>query len=68
MYHVKRSIRDGERLVSILPIDRIRRSVSLFPRLGQTIDPTWTSDNILEVCSEFYVNSFSDRHAYITII
>ena len=67
MYHVKRSIRDGERLVSILPIDRIRRSVSLLPRFGPKVPPGWTSANVLEVCPSFYVNPFSDQHAYITI-
>ncbi|VDC05619.1 unnamed protein product [Peniophora sp. CBMAI 1063] len=34
MYRVDRSVRDGERVVSILPIDRIRRSVSLTPKFG----------------------------------
>ena len=33
MYHVKRSIRDGERLVSILPIDRMRIDVELCGQL-----------------------------------
>ena len=70
LYRVKRDIdRDGETLVSILPTDRIRRSVALTPRFGPTaqVDPAWTSKNVLELCNDFYVNSFSDKHAYVTI-
>ncbi|VDC01269.1 unnamed protein product [Peniophora sp. CBMAI 1063] len=68
MYRVKRNIVDNEPLVSILPIDRIRRSVSLLPKYGPRIDPTWNSDNVLQKCQWFYVNSFSDKHAYLTIV
>ncbi|VDB94448.1 unnamed protein product [Peniophora sp. CBMAI 1063] len=68
LYHIRREVIQQERLVSILPIERIRRSVSLFPRLGTAIDPFWTADNVLEVCEHFFVNCFSDKHAYVTII
>lgn len=65
--HIERTLIDDERVVSILPLDRVKRSVSLIPRFGPRINHTWTADNILEVCAEFYVNSFSDKHAYITL-
>lgn len=67
LYKIKRSLRQDERMVSILPIDRIKRSVSLFPVFGPALNPSWTKDNVLEVCEEFYMNPFSDRHAYITM-
>ncbi|KZV62326.1 hypothetical protein PENSPDRAFT_591568, partial [Peniophora sp. CONT] len=65
--YVERTLIDDERVVSILPLDRIKRSVSLIPRFGPRINRTWTADNVLEKCAEFYINSFSDKHAYITI-
>ena len=67
LYNIKRSAIEGERLVSILPADRILRSVSLFPRFGPVLNRTWTKDNVLEVCSDFYFNPFSDKHAYVTM-
>ena len=69
---IKRSIINNnrvqnERSAAIVPVDRVRRSVALFPRFGRTVDPEWTADNVLERCSEFYVNSFSDKHTYVTV-
>lgn len=67
MYRVKRAIAGGERIASIVPVDEIRRSVHLTPRFGRVLNRTWTSATILQECPEFYVNQFSDKHAYITI-
>ncbi|KZV74632.1 hypothetical protein PENSPDRAFT_572729 [Peniophora sp. CONT] len=67
LYCVERSAIEQDRLVSILPIDRIKRSVSLFPCFGKELNPTWTKDNVLEKCTKFFINPFSDRHAYITM-
>ncbi|VDB87450.1 unnamed protein product [Peniophora sp. CBMAI 1063] len=57
----------NERASAILPYDRVQRSVSLIPHFGPTVNPSWTADNVLERCSEFYVNAFSDKHAYMTM-
>lgn len=64
---VKRTIAGGERVASIVPVEWIRRSVHLTPRFGRVLDRTWTSTTVLKECSEFYINQFSDKHAYITI-
>ena len=68
LYQVKRSILNNDRLASIVPISNIRRSVHLFPNFGPTVPADWTSDNVLEKCDTFYINSFSDKHAYHTIL
>ncbi|KZV71346.1 hypothetical protein PENSPDRAFT_577930 [Peniophora sp. CONT] len=67
MYSIERERVDNERVVSIIPMDRIKRSVSLLPRFGPRVDPAWTSDNVLELCQKFYMNPFSDKHAYMTL-
>ncbi|VDB85587.1 unnamed protein product [Peniophora sp. CBMAI 1063] len=72
MYRVKRDLRGPpnakESVVSILPVDRIRRSVSLLPRIKtRNVPAGWNKDNILDKCEWFHVSPFSDRHAYITI-
>ena len=67
LYKVKRVVRDGDRLASIVPLRSIRRSVYLFPSFGAAVPAEWTSGNVLDSCSTFYVDPFSDRHAYHTI-
>lgn len=57
----------NERTACIIPIERIQRSVSLIPWFGRRVDPTWTAYNVLERCKQFYINAFSDKHAYITL-
>jgi len=67
MFKTTRLFRDGRRVASIIPISRIRRSVHLFPKFGQTAPRHWTSTTVLEECDTFYINPLSDRHSYVTI-
>ena len=69
LYTIKKSLLDGKRRASVIPLDHIHRSVHLIPKFGpQRVPAHWTSENVLDECDTFYVNSFSDRHAYHTII
>lgn len=68
LYKIKASIRDGDRLASVIPLRTIRRSVYLFPNFGPVAPREWTSANVLDRCTTFYVDVFSDRHAYHTMI
>ncbi|KAH7920917.1 hypothetical protein BV22DRAFT_1107450 [Leucogyrophana mollusca] len=67
MYKVSRTIRNGERQSSIIPVVDIRRSIHLIPKFGQIAPREWTSSNVLDQCNTFFVNCFTDRHAYNTI-
>jgi len=67
MHKLKRSMENGARVASIIPISSIRRSVHLFPRFGRVIPEDWTSDNVLENCSTFYLNPFVDRNMHFII-
>ncbi|KAH7904086.1 hypothetical protein BJ138DRAFT_1019618, partial [Hygrophoropsis aurantiaca] len=56
-----------ERQVSVVPVASLRRSIHLIPKFGPIAPREWTSSNVLEQCSTFFVNCFTDRHAYLTI-
>lgn len=53
-----------DHIVSIVPVLSIRHSVHLFPKFGPKVPEHWTSANVLEECTTFYLNPFSDRHMY----
>ena len=67
MFKLNRSLEDGERIASIVPISSIRRSVHLFPKFGPSVPEGWSSDNVLEKCATFYLNPFTDRHMYFIL-
>ncbi|KAJ7685870.1 hypothetical protein B0H17DRAFT_834956, partial [Mycena rosella] len=46
MYKVKRSMKDGERLGGIIPVQNIRRSIHLLPKFGPITPPHWKSSNV----------------------
>ncbi|KAJ7886374.1 hypothetical protein B0H14DRAFT_2338231, partial [Mycena olivaceomarginata] len=66
MYKVRRSIKDGERLASIIPVGNIRRSVHLSPKFGPVALAAWKSSTVLDQYPTFFVNSMPDRHVYTT--
>ncbi|KAJ7839453.1 hypothetical protein B0H14DRAFT_3086954 [Mycena olivaceomarginata] len=64
MYKISRL---EERIANIIPIENIRRSIHLFPQFGNVVPRSWTSQNVLDSATKFYVSPWSDRHAYITV-
>ncbi|KAJ6598608.1 hypothetical protein B0H10DRAFT_2324126 [Mycena sp. CBHHK59/15] len=67
MYKVNRSLKDGDRLASIIPVANIRRSVHLLPKFGPVAAADRKSSNVLDKCPYFFVNSMTDRHIYATL-
>ncbi|KAI0054953.1 hypothetical protein BV25DRAFT_1816322 [Artomyces pyxidatus] len=69
MYKVLRSMnrQRTERVASIVPVTQLHRSVHLVPKFGPEAPREWSSSNVLELCQHFFVNSFTDRHTYITV-
>ncbi|KAI0069916.1 hypothetical protein K474DRAFT_1609646 [Panus rudis PR-1116 ss-1] len=68
LYKVSHAVRDGKRLSAVIPLVNIHRSVHLIPQFGPQVNREWTSSNVLEVCTKFYVNCFTDRHTYGTLL
>lgn len=67
MFKIERSMIGTKRLSSIVEVADIRRSIHLFPKMGHKRPIHWTTNNVLDHCSTFYVNDFTDRHSHLTI-
>ncbi|KAH9942531.1 uncharacterized protein BXZ73DRAFT_40914 [Epithele typhae] len=65
MYVVSHSTRQHLRNVSIIPISRIIRTCHLIPVFGKTMNPSWTSENVLDMCTRFYVNPYLRHHDFV---
>ncbi|KZT20962.1 hypothetical protein NEOLEDRAFT_1074287 [Neolentinus lepideus HHB14362 ss-1] len=68
MYKITRSVRDGERLASIIPVTQIYRSVHLFPKFGSHVPRAWSSSTVLDDAPAFFVNPFLDRATYTMML
>ncbi|TDL16783.1 hypothetical protein BD410DRAFT_730882 [Rickenella mellea] len=59
MYKISRSTRNLEPNSEIISADRIYRACHLIPRFGAgSVDPSWTSANVTQKATEFYVNPY----------
>ena len=67
MYRISFLSVQGEQQSSVIPVDLITQSVHLFPKFGRFANADWKSSDVLEAMS-FFVNPFSNRFSYSTII
>jgi hypothetical protein len=67
MYKVNRSLKDSDRIASVIPLTNIRRSIHLLPKFGPVAPAEWKSSNVLDECSHFFVNLMTDRLIYATL-
>jgi hypothetical protein len=44
----------------VVHVDELVRPCHLIPKMGPSVDPRWTSANVYEVASDFYLNAFID--------
>lgn len=68
LHTVTRSTRMHQPYAEIIEVDRILRSCHLVPMFGRVIEPSWTAENVVELCRSFYVNHYIDYHMYIMVV
>lgn len=54
----------GRRQGIVIRLDDVVRSCQLIPRFDGAVNRLWTTDNVLDLCLDFYVNNYLDRDSY----
>jgi Plavaka transposase len=67
LYKISKHLVRGEQQASVVPVELIRQSVHLLPKFGPVAPEEWKSSNVLDLCSTFYVNTFSERLSYSSL-
>ncbi|KAH9034171.1 hypothetical protein EDB84DRAFT_1669337 [Lactarius hengduanensis] len=64
------TVGSGERtrMGDITPITDIARAVDIVPVYGAQMDPQITAENSLDIPTDFYLNDFSDKEIYYTLL
>lgn len=66
-YKVAQTLKNGDHLVSIIPVNNIRHSIHLVPKFGPIAPVDWKSHNVLDKCAAFFANPWTDHHIYATL-
>ncbi|KAG2040381.1 hypothetical protein BDR03DRAFT_932668 [Suillus americanus] len=61
---ISHSTRHLRQNLAVIHVDEIIRPCHLIPKMGQLVNPTWTSMNVYELVSEFYLNPFIDLETF----
>lgn len=65
LFKVSHSSHNHRRRVSVIPVTQIVRSCHLLPVWGKRMDASWTSENVLDKCKQFYVNAYLRHHDFV---
>ncbi|KAG2076452.1 hypothetical protein BDR04DRAFT_1002735, partial [Suillus decipiens] len=52
---------------SIIPLTAVTCTVELIPVFGSKMDRTITATNAMEICDEYYLNTFLDKEVFNTM-
>ncbi|KAK0421534.1 hypothetical protein EV421DRAFT_2069709 [Armillaria borealis] len=64
LYSLNRSTRYHHVYAEIIEADRIVRNCHLQPKFGRRKDSRWTCENVPDLCSTFYFNTYRDLHLF----
>ena len=67
LYKVTCNPQPERRCGEVIEVSRISQSVQLFPCFSGSWRVDWNTDNVLEKCDTFLVNSLQNRHTYLVL-
>lgn len=68
LFIVKRARRaNNKHIGDILPLQQVRELIDLIPRFGKQADRHLTRYNVLEYCSEFWLNKYFDKELFLAL-
>jgi len=67
LYKVMQDPQSERRCGEVIEVSRISQSVQLFPCFNGSWRVSWNTDNVLEKCDTFFVNSLQNRHTYLVL-
>jgi hypothetical protein len=67
MYRVKKMKPGTSGLASIVSLTSIQQSCMLSPSFGEEVDNSWTSSNVLDSSSSFWLHNWRDLYSYKTL-
>lgn len=65
MYVVRRSTRRREPNTELVMVDRLVRGCHLIGKAGRVMDRTWTSENVLQKATNFWVNNYINHDMFM---
>jgi hypothetical protein len=52
---------------AIIPLTDVTCAIELIPVFGSKLDRTITAANSMEICNEYFLNTFSDKEVFHTM-
>ena len=65
LFVVRRSTRRRQPNTEIISVDRLVRGCHLMAKTGRVMDRSWTSDNVLQRATNFWVNSYINADMFV---
>jgi hypothetical protein len=67
MYRISLSCQNLRQRASIIPITQILRSCHLIPVFGKGVPITWSSESVLRLANQFYLNPYLRHHDFVLL-
>jgi hypothetical protein len=64
MYRIIPSTRNNKPNSEVIRLDRIWGTCLLIPQFGPTVPLSWTTGNVLDLASKYYLDQYLDPHTF----
>lgn len=69
-YHMSKvtaPLTEREKITSVIPLALLERSAHLHPKWGGPVPVHWTSENVMDECTTFYLNQYKNLHDFYNL-